>query len=88
MSLPTRNNEVLEDIVSTVYILDGEQITPATTTVSIEGMMLTAIIDTGACDSVVSIKTIDMLRMREAISKGSRRLKDANGKFIPLLGSI
>ena len=79
------------DIVCTVnldYNVGNVQDTPATTTVSVDGLIFTAIVDTGACASIISIAQVHRLRMMESIQKATRRLIDANGKQIPLLGTI
>ena len=86
------NHNGVDDIVCTVK-LDDDSVgdtpdTPATTLVSIEGMVFTAVVDTGACASVISIKHINRLRLKDSIEKADRKLLDANGKQIPLLGTI
>lgn len=77
------------DIHATICIVEGETVvTPATTVINIDGVLFTAVVDTGACDSIISYKHVNMLRMLEHIKQGDRKLIDANGKQIPLLGTI
>ena len=76
------------DVVLTVDVEGGSNNTPASTIINIDGLLLSAIVDTGACDSIIGVKWVTRLRMLEAINSGTRRLIDANGKQIPLVGSI
>jgi hypothetical protein len=97
IEVPAKKEDNNEDIVSIYNSNIGQeddeksptkQIIPATTMVNIDGLIFSAIVDTGACASIISVKYINRLRMQESIKPAQRRLIDANGKQIPLLGTI